>query len=161
MASRALVEWWNARAAKIEACCSTREEAFSWGQLVWQELEMWERIGKPVGESEVDFMVRRRGFTVEQKVFLTEGLKALNLWGRVVPWVEVPVKRAVEEVEEALLSLRAIAAEGDPKVQAAMLWKADRCLQRARSQIALAEPGPFEDDDKGEEEELLSLQGGE
>lgn len=48
MASQSLVDWWNERLPFIEAQARADDAAgkngnFEWGQMVWQELEMWER----------------------------------------------------------------------------------------------------------------------
>jgi hypothetical protein len=82
-----LVEWWNERIPTIEnrirevgAEPYEPESVWSWGQLVWQELVMWNQIGKPVNNADMDFMIRRRSFTPYQRDFLIEGLTHLKLW---------------------------------------------------------------------------------
>ena len=80
--STKLVDWWNGRTDWIweQMRSGDRGAFFKWEQLVWQELSMWEKIGKKVSPSELDFMSNRRGFSQVQRDFLIEGLKVIDLW---------------------------------------------------------------------------------
>ena len=80
--SKKLADWWNGRTDWIWERMRTgdRDTYFKWEQLVWQELWMWENIGKRVSPSQMDFMVNRRGFSKVQRDFLIEGLKVIELW---------------------------------------------------------------------------------
>ena len=85
MATQLLVDWWNERAPEIEERIRTsndpKDDAFYWGQLVWQELDMYERLGQRVTEEDLNFIILRRGFTEEQQRYLREGLIHLGLYG--------------------------------------------------------------------------------
>lgn len=86
MASEKLVDWWNGQLEKIQARIDDesliKDYRFKWGQLIFQELDMWEVLGNPVyGDGGLDFIVNRRGFTEFQRDFLVRGLKHLGLWG--------------------------------------------------------------------------------
>lgn len=86
MPSRGLVDWWNGQLDAIEAAIrrSPKPRAvatFTWSQLVWQELCMWELLDpSDIEAGELDWMVRRRGFDEEQRAFLIQGLKHIGKW---------------------------------------------------------------------------------
>lgn len=85
MASEKLVDWWNHKLfeiilVRIRLSDDPKDTFFFWGQLVWQELRMWESIGKSVNSGDLDFIVNRRGFSMFQRQFLIEGLENLGLW---------------------------------------------------------------------------------
>ena len=84
MATEKLANWWNARAdgitERIKDGVDPKDTTFRWSVLVWQELEMWESMGRQVNTEDLGFIVSRREFTPFQKDFLIEGLKHLGLW---------------------------------------------------------------------------------
>jgi hypothetical protein len=85
MASESLVSWWNEQLPHIMEQVAVDDAAgkkgrFEWGQMVWQELEMWEKLGEPVGPDELEWIVKRRGFNAVKSAFLLRGLRHLGLW---------------------------------------------------------------------------------
>lgn len=72
-------DYWNQNIPNIEYHITAGDDPFKWNQLVWQELNMWACLSRPVNESEFDDICLRRGFTQTQRQFLLDGLVLMNL----------------------------------------------------------------------------------
>lgn len=53
---------------------------FYWNQLVWQEIKMYIRLGKPVDLKEFIWLCDRRGFTLNERNYLKAVLQHVGLW---------------------------------------------------------------------------------
>jgi len=83
-------EWWNARTDEIEIAIENtpageglghyNSVTFQWTQIVFQEIEMWTRIGLKVDENELLLMAEGREFTIYQLNFVRRYLIDANLW---------------------------------------------------------------------------------
>lgn len=76
---RHAASFWNQRADYIDERIRESGHLFKWEQLVWQEMEMWAALGKPVPQDEFNFICDRRGFDGYQRHFLREYLNAAKL----------------------------------------------------------------------------------
>lgn len=73
------VEWWNERVPWIqEQIAKDRDQnsQFKWTQLVWQEIQMYCKIGNV---EDLEELCRRRGFNKTQRIFLRKALGHVGL----------------------------------------------------------------------------------
>ena len=76
---KAVAKWNKEIPEMLESCCE--ELCFKWGQLVWQEIDMWIRIGDPyTPKKEMDWMCERRGFSPEQRAYLIEMMTYVGMY---------------------------------------------------------------------------------
>jgi hypothetical protein len=79
---RAICKKWNQDLEWIrEQAGDDRDEAFKWGQLVWQEIAMWVQIGSRVDADEFEWLCSRRGFNGVQRQYLSDMLALVRLRG--------------------------------------------------------------------------------
>lgn len=76
------VKKWNADLDYINRKIGTSEKLlFSWHQLVWQEIDMWIRMGDPYKPKEEFIeLVNRRGFDLDQRAYLREMMQHVGMW---------------------------------------------------------------------------------
>ena len=91
---RDVVEWWNARVdfmvQIIQAADDPDMEHFKWSQLVWQEIEMFIRLGKKIKVGDMKWICRRRGFSAAQTQMLKDAMAHVGLWHEKQWGVQVP-----------------------------------------------------------------------
>jgi len=75
------VKKWNKDLIYIQSqTLLTENGEFKWGQLVWQEIDMYCRLGKIVDNEELDWLCQRRGFNVEMRMYLVCMLQHIGLY---------------------------------------------------------------------------------
>lgn len=57
----------------------TLHRSFYWSQLVWQEIDMYARLGEQVDLEEFTSLCTRRGFTLNEQNYLYDMLKYIGL----------------------------------------------------------------------------------
>lgn len=103
--SAKIEDFWNANLDEINKNISENmdfdkwlnETGFKWQQLVWQEIDMWARINRPVYKKEFEIICERRGFNNKQKDFLVEALRLAGL-----DKTDIATKKDLKEVAEQL-----------------------------------------------------------
>ena len=71
---------WNADLGRIRSdAAGTPDGEFKWGQLVWQEITMYTRLGEQVQPAEFEHLCERRGFTPAMRGYLREMLAHIGL----------------------------------------------------------------------------------
>lgn len=75
-------EWWNQNIVPLIINIDPSDDMaiWKWSQLVKQEIVMWIRIGNVVDLMEIEWTSSRRGFDLQQKESLIEGLKLVDLF---------------------------------------------------------------------------------
>lgn len=86
---KALVRWfrmrracakWNADIPLIWAMAEASHDGpFKWGQLVWQEIQMYIDLAKQVDPSEFDNLCKRRGFDAMMREYLAGMLRHVGI----------------------------------------------------------------------------------
>ena len=111
---KALIRWfrmrracakWNADIPLIRAMAGVNHDGpFKWGQLVWQEIQMYIDLAKQVDPSEFDNLCKRRGFDDMMREYLTGMLRHVGI-GRLLPTIisVVNVEHPVVSVEHPVV----------------------------------------------------------
>lgn len=109
---RDVVEWWNARVdfmiQIIQAAEDPDMEHFKWSQLVWQEIEMFIRLGKEIKVGDMNWICHRRGFSAAQKQMLEDAMAHVGLWRERDRKVQIPTPAKYVVIDATELAFDAL-----------------------------------------------------
>ena len=90
--SKRAAVWWNKNSLVISKNIqkTMNDFKFMWINIVWQEVRMYNDIGKQVTDEDLMWLVKRRGFTVEMANHLIGVLKHMGLGNELTKYYAYP-----------------------------------------------------------------------